>query len=81
MMNASTVRLYRGLTTAHRPERVVGRLDGTDFTDCPYTALQYATGPRGEVLVLEVEPGANVRISEELWLAGTGRIFMQHGSY
>ena len=81
MIDASAVRLYRGLKTAYRREGVVGRLDGTDFTDCPYTALQYATGPRGEVLVLEVEPGANVRISEQLWFDRHAKRLMVWGCF
>jgi hypothetical protein len=75
------LRLYRGLTKPYRPDRETGRFDGTDFTDCPYTALQYATGSRGEVLVLEVEPGANARVSEQLWSDSHARRLMVWGRF
>jgi len=68
------MRLYRGLSRAYKREEVnPGRLCGTDFTDCPYTALQFARGSRGVVLVLEVpedtdpEIACGVRLTEELY--------------
>ena len=63
------MRLYRGLKAPYRPEQVGGAASyfGTDFTDCPYTALRYAAGRRGEVLVLDVGPASGVRITEEVW--------------
>ena len=61
------LRLYRGLKEPHDPLRVVPRLGtGTDFTDCPYTALQYATGRKGVMLVLDVLP-EDRRLTEELF--------------
>lgn len=63
------MRLYRGLNEAYRPEKVgvgMGRMFGTDFTDCPFTALQYARGRRGFVLVLDAVEG-RTRVTEELW--------------
>lgn len=38
-----TMKLYRGLKEPYRPEKVgagQGRMFGTDFTDCPFTALR-----------------------------------------
>jgi len=50
--------IYRGLKEPYDPTRIMSeRLHGTDFTDCPYTALQYATGRGGVVLVVEVTEG------------------------
>jgi hypothetical protein len=74
-------RLYRGLKKPYDPDR--GRRDrasGTDFTDCPYTALSYATGPKGTVLVLDVPEGAP-RVSEELWLNPNAKRFMIWGGF
>ena len=69
-------RLYRGWTKPHELDRVRrDRTSGTDFTDCPYTALSYATGPKGTVLVLDVPEGAP-RVSEELWLNSSAKRFM-----
>ena len=43
------MRLYRGLKNPYRPELVnVNRSGGTDFTDCPATALLYARSSRGD---------------------------------
>lgn len=78
------MRLYRGLKTPYRPERVGSSAPfpaGTDFTDCPYTALSYASTPRGEVLVLEVPPSAESRVSEELWLDDRARRLMVWGRF
>jgi hypothetical protein len=75
------VRLYRGLTRAYDPARVrVQRTSGTDFTDCPFTALQYATGRKGVVLVLDVPLGLP-RVSEELWLFSGAKRFMIWGAF
>lgn len=50
------MRLYRGLKEPYRPEKVTPSpgqpVVGTDFTDCPRTALRYAEGRRGVVLVV-----------------------------
>jgi hypothetical protein len=77
------VRLYRGLKTPYRPERVGNSalFSGTDFTDCPFTALRYAATSRGVVLVLEVPPGERVRVSEELWLGQTAKRLMVWGRF
>jgi hypothetical protein len=77
------MRLYRGLKTPYRPERVggTGRFFGTDFTDCPFTALQYASGRGGEVLVLDVDPEAGPKISEELWPGTRARRLMVWGRF
>jgi hypothetical protein len=75
------LRLYRGLTRPYDPRRVVrARTSGTDFTDCPFTALQYAASPRGVVLVLDVAPG-QPRVSEELWLVSGPKRFMIWGAF
>jgi hypothetical protein len=77
-------RLYRGLKEPYRPDWTVptreGRLGGTDFTDCPATALRYAQGRRGVVLVLEIPPDAP-RFTEELWLAGRAKRFIAWGNF
>ena len=84
MDSKTPARLYRGLSKKYRPEIVgkdqPGRLFGTDFTDCPYRALQFARGTGGVVLVLEVPADVQefpnsmrIRISEERWsLTGKG---------
>ncbi len=53
---------------------------GTDFTDCPFTALAYATGRKGTVLVLDV-PDDHRRLREELWLHKTANRFMIWGDF
>lgn len=52
------MRLYRGLKTPYRPERVdpTRRSGGTDFTDWPAITLLYAQGSRGVVLVVDIDP-------------------------
>ncbi|MBN2193310.1 MAG: hypothetical protein JW751_10885, partial [Polyangiaceae bacterium] len=45
--------LYRGLTLPYDANHASRCGDGTDFTDCPYTALLYAKGPKGVVLVVD----------------------------
>jgi len=82
------MRLYRGLMEPYRPERVVRTPERpavtTDFTDCPLTALRYAAGPRGVVLVLDVptEPMDARKFSEELRLGmGSARRFMAWGKF
>jgi len=77
----STVRLYRGLKEPHDPTRTP-RLsgDGNDFTDCPFTALEYAAGPKGHVLVVDV-PADHPRVREELWLHGSAKRFMITGPF
>lgn len=78
------MRLYRGLKEPYRPEKVVPplgqRLVGTDFTDCPRTALRYAEGRRGVVLVLDVPPDT-LEITEELWLGMPPKRFMAWGKF
>jgi hypothetical protein len=73
------LRLYRGLTRAYDPARVQ-RASGTDFTDCPFTALRYAASPKGVVLVLDVPPGSP-RVREELWLDSSAKRFMIWGAF
>jgi hypothetical protein len=75
-------RLYRGLRTPYRPELVSssGPLSpGTNFIDCPYMALGYASTPRGVMLVLEVPPEA--RVDEVTWLDNGSRRFMIRGRF
>ena len=76
-----SLRLYRGLTRPYDPSRVRrDRVGGTDFTDCPYTALGYATGPKGIVQVVDVGVGAS-RVTEELWLNQGAKRFMLWGGF
>src|SRR5689334_1225882 len=50
------MRLYRGLKSRYRPERVdAGRFSGNDFTDCPAIALLYAQSSRGVILVADLD--------------------------
>jgi hypothetical protein len=75
------LRLYRGLTRPYDRARVQpARNGGTDFTDCPFTALRYAVGPRGVVLVLDV-PAGHRRVSEELWMVSSAKRFMVWGAF
>lgn len=75
------MRLYRGLKEPHDPARVPsdGR-NGTDFTDCPYAALGYATGRKGVMLVLDV-PDDSPRVREEFWFVTGPRRFMIWGAF
>src|SRR6266542_4876550 len=78
------MRLYRVLKEPYRPEKVVsapGQWDvGTDFTDCLLTALRYAQGRRGVVLVLDA-PEDGLKFTEELWLGMTAKRFMAWGKF
>ena len=81
------MRLYRGLKMPYKPQRSTSRVSassqaqGTAFTDCPYMALLYARGPRGAVLVVDVGPDDQVRVSEELWLEPRVKRFMVWGAF
>lgn len=82
------MRLYRGLRERYRPELIVPTPGttpvGTDFTDCPLTALRYANAPRGVVLVLDVptEVIDGRKFTEELWLGmGRAKRFMAWGRF
>ena len=78
---AKTTRLYRGLKEPYEASRVsADRPSGTDFTDCPYMALGYASGRRGVLLVLDVPVGYR-RLSEELWLIVKAKRFMIWGAF
>ncbi|MDQ3265895.1 MAG: hypothetical protein M3Y59_19945 [Myxococcota bacterium] len=74
------MRLYRGLSRPYQSNQVAAGLHGTDFTDCPLTALQYAQGRQGVVLVVDV-PAEHTKISEELWLGAAARRFMLWGCF
>lgn len=77
------MRLYRGLKEPYLSEKVgrgVGRMFGTDFTDCPFAALRYAQGRRAVVLVLEVGEG-ELRVSEETWPDADARRLMVWGRF
>lgn len=75
------MRMYRGLKEPYDPTRgTTDRLFSTDFTDCPYTALRYATGRRGVVLVVDVPDGA-ARVSEELWIGPKAKRLMFWGRF
>lgn len=74
-------RLYRGLTKPYNPGHGPGgRAAGTDFTNCPYTALNYASGPKGTVLILDV-PEDSPDVREELWLNPKAKRFMIWGRF
>lgn len=75
------MRLYRGLKEPFDPARVsTARANGTDFTDCAFTALAYATGRKGVVLVLDV-PDDHRNLHEALWLHRTAKRFMIWGGF
>lgn len=57
------------------------RMVGTDFTDCPRTALRYAEGRRGVVLILDAPPDT-LKFTKELWLGVQGASrFMAWGKF
>lgn len=73
------LRLYRGLSKRYRPEEVVkAALPMTDFTDCPFTALQYGQGRSGVVLVADVPED---RAHEALWLDTEAKRFSVLGRF
>lgn len=62
------MKLYRGLTKAYRPELVNPDGHGTDFTDCPFTALTFARGATGQVIVLDIDEGQTlIKFTREFW--------------
>lgn len=76
------MRLYRGIKEPYKSgwkrkgieEGTLPRFHGTDFTDCPFAALQFAKGPRGSLFVLEIEAdpldvatSTKCRVTEEYW--------------
>jgi len=80
------MRLYRGLKTLYRPERVDASrfAGGTDFTDCPAIALRYAQGSRGVVLVIDIDPDElhpAASLTQELWLVPEAKRFMFWGRF
>lgn len=84
------MRLYRGLNKPYRPElvNVNRRSGGTDFTDCPATALLYARSSRGVLLVVDVDltvdddqAYAPARVTKELWLDRASSRFMLWGRF
>lgn len=77
------MRLYRGLKTAYRPSKVGGTAPyfGTDFTDCPYTALRYAAGRNGVVLVVDAGGANGLRISEQQWLGQRAKRLIVWGRF
>ena len=87
---SNLMRLYRGLKNPYRPELVnAGRhTGGTDFTDCPATALLYARSSRGVLLVVDVDLATDddqapvsARVTKELWLDRTSSRFMLWGRF
>ncbi len=78
------MRLYRGLKERYRPDKVVSpprqRLYGTDFTDCPLTALRYAHARRGTVIVLYIQPD-KLRLTQEFWLGMRAKRFKAWGKF
>jgi hypothetical protein len=80
------MRLYRGLKTPYRPERVDASrfAGGTDFTDCPAIALRYAQGSRGVVLVIDIDPDElrpAASLTHELWFVRDAKRFMFWGRF
>jgi hypothetical protein len=80
------MRLYRGLKTPYRPERVVPSrfAGGTDFTDCPAVALRYAQGSRGVVLVVDIDHDKHfpaAKLTQEFWFVPEAKRFMLWGRF
>jgi len=78
------MRLYRGLKKRYRPDAVgqgQGEYFGTDYTDCPLTALDYAQGRHGVVLVLDLTESDDVRVSDEFWFENGPRRLMIWGKF
>jgi hypothetical protein len=79
------MRLYRGLKGPYRPDevrsRVKGKGNGTDFTDCPFTALSYAGGRKGVVLVLDVPDDVGPSVTEETWFVDAAKRLMVWGTF
>lgn len=84
---SDSMRLYRGLKNPYRPDLVVTsrRTSGTDFTDCPATALLYARGSRGVLLVVDIDTNEQAalraRVTKELWLGVDAERFMLWGRF
>jgi hypothetical protein len=79
------MRPYRGPERWYRPEEVRSRLkdtgNGTDFSDCPFTALSYAVGRNGVVLVLDVPDEAGLSVTEETWFVDSAKRLMVWGAF
>lgn len=80
------MRLYRGLSEPYKPEKVTERSgaalgNGANFTDCPYAALAYAKSGRGVLVVLDVPPEQENRVSEQLWLRDDAKRLMIWGRF
>ena len=68
--------LYRGIKEPYKPSRVGPE---TNFTDCPYTALQYAHGRRGVVLMID-KPG-DFDVVQADWLKADANRFLVYGPF
>lgn len=55
-------------------------VNGTDFTDCPFTALSYAAGRKGVVLVLDLADDVG-SVTEETWFADGAKRLMVWGTF
>jgi hypothetical protein len=82
MTHYAGTRLYRGLKGPYRVTAVpTDRLNGTDFTNCPYTALSYAATTRGVVVVLDVPSNGEFSVTEELWPGQEAKRLMVWGRF
>lgn len=76
------MRLYRGLKEPYRSDRRLDPFEGVNFTDCPYAAMLYAGGRRGQVPVLELpDEVAEVRVRKQLWLNDQAERLMVWGRF
>lgn len=73
------MRIYRGLKESFKAEKQPQGLSGADFTDCPWTALSYARGSKGIVLVMDLPETGGPWVSEELWFNQDARRLMVWG--
>ena len=76
------MRLYRGLQKPYRADYEKPSANGIDCTDCPYTALQYASTRRGAVIVLDTVEGMDQpHVTAEFWLVARSKRFMVWGVF
>lgn len=75
------VRLYRGLKERFQAAAVPTGVNGSDFTDCPWTALTYAQGRKGVLLVVDVPAEGGPKVTEELWMVKGPKRLMVWGRY
>ena len=75
-------RLFRGLKGPYDPEQVGIGFHESNFSDCPFTALQYANARRGVLLVVDIpETRPAPHVMEALWVGMKTRRFIVNGRF